>query len=124
VGKNLSLKIDTKNFVLKIVQNRITVNPYITNGQNFGFLPIAIYGLKNKEDNKTVKIKIAYLIECKERDNYKTGSFDTKKEAIYRLNEIANNSFYTCGEQIIKRAEDFFTLSDNATFQIVKINVL
>ena len=71
-----------------------------------------------------IKTKTAWLIECIERDNYHTGCFATKNEAIYRLNEIANNSFYTCGESIVRRAEDFFTLSDGATFKIVKINVL
>ena len=58
-----------------------------------------------------------WLIESPERA-YHTGCFETKKEAVYRLNEIANEPFYTCGESITRRAVDFFTLSDGATFRV------
>lgn len=65
-------------------------------------------------------MKNYWMIECKIRD-YHTNCFDTKKEAIYRLNEMSNESFYTCNLPIVKRAIDFFELSDNAKFQVVKL---
>jgi len=63
--------------------------------------------------------KQLWLIVCKQRE-YHTGGFETQKEAIYRLDEMASDPFYLSEAQVTRRARDFFTLSDGATFRVVK----
>lgn len=64
--------------------------------------------------------KTLWYVKSEERD-YHTGCFETKAEAVYRLNEIAASDFYTAGAYITRRAVDWFTLSDGATFRVVKL---
>ena len=66
-------------------------------------------------------MKNLWYIENKERDNYKTGCFVTKGEAIYRLNEMINEPFYNCGFSVISRTNDMVRLSDNSIFRVVKL---
>ena len=63
-------------------------------------------------------LKKYWMIECAQR-GYHTGCFLTQAEARYRLNEMATEPFYTCGLPTVRRADDFFALSDGAEFRIV-----
>ncbi|MDD5229769.1 MAG: hypothetical protein PHC43_00410 [Candidatus Marinimicrobia bacterium] len=66
--------------------------------------------------------RVMWIIETENRDGYHTGCFDTKAQAQYRLNEIANDNWYLCNESIIARSNDMIKLSDNAVFKIVKLD--
>jgi hypothetical protein len=66
--------------------------------------------------------KIMWIIETENRENYHTCAFNTKAEAQYRLNEIAESDFYNCGMQIIERSNDFIKFSDNSVFKICKLD--
>jgi hypothetical protein len=66
----------------------------------------------------TISTNCHWIIEG--RDGYHTCGFQTKKEAIFRLNEIANEPFYNCGLSIKRRAIDFIEYSDGTIFRIVK----
>jgi len=54
------------------------------------------------------------------RDDYKSQGYDTKDEAIYRLNEMINEPFYNCGLQVISRTIDMVRFSDGTIFKVVK----
>jgi hypothetical protein len=74
--------------------------------------------MKRKDSRRKNAMRKLWLIESPER-TYHTGCFETQKEAIYRLNEMAVDAFYLSGATITRRARDFFALSDGATFRVV-----
>lgn len=58
-----------------------------------------------------------WLIEG--RDGYQSQCYPTKGEAIYRLNEIAQEPFY--GESIMSRTNIMLRYSDGTVFRVVKL---
>ena len=64
--------------------------------------------------------KTAWIIEG--FDGYHTGVFITKKEALYRLNEMANETFYNCGLQIVSRADDLIRFENDNIMKITKLD--
>ena len=66
--------------------------------------------------------KTWWLVESDEQDfPYRSGCFQTREEARYRLNEMAKSDFYG-GIAITRRANDFFVAEyrDPSTKQVEK----
>jgi hypothetical protein len=63
--------------------------------------------------------KPAWIIEG--FDGYHTGCFHTKQEALYRLNEMAAESFYNCGLSQVSRSNDMIRFENDNIMQVKKL---
>jgi len=54
------------------------------------------------------------------RDGYTSQGYITKQEAIYRLNEMINESFYNCGLSVISRTNDMVRFEDGTILRVIK----